>query len=154
MSLLSLRVFFTALLLTKALASPSPYLNGDLHERDSDQPSLHVREAVFREVLGSSQYGNYSKTPSPPGTPLKVCIIGAGIAGLYAALLLDSLDIEYDIYEASDRIGGRIFTHRFDQEAWDQSTPDDPEYYDYFVGASFAPMGNHRLTSMFRTPAQ
>ncbi|EOO00388.1 putative l-amino acid oxidase protein [Phaeoacremonium minimum UCRPA7] len=73
---------------------------------------------------------------------MKVGIIGAGAAGLYAAMLLDSLDIDYDIHEASDRIGGRIFTYRFDQEAWDNSTPDDPEYYDYYdVGAMrFPPM--------------
>lgn len=51
-------------------------------------------------------------------------------------MLLDTLGIEYDIYEASDRIGGRIYTHRFDQEAWDKSTPDEPAYYDYYVSAS------------------
>jgi monoamine oxidase len=55
------------------------------------------------------------------------------VAGLYAAILLDSLDIDYDIHEASDRTGGRVFTYRFDQEAWDKSTPSDPAYYDYYV---------------------
>ena len=43
----------------------------------------------------------------------KVGILGAGIGGLYAALILDSLDIEYDILEASSRAGGRIFTYQF-----------------------------------------
>ncbi|KAL1848916.1 hypothetical protein Daus18300_013425 [Diaporthe australafricana] len=57
-------------------------------------------------------------------------------------MLLDSLGIDYDIHEGSDRIGGRIFTHRFNQTAWDKSTPDDPAYYDYYdVGAMrFPPM--------------
>ena len=40
-----------------------------------------------------------------------VCIIGAGAAGLFTALMLDSLNIPYVIYEASDRYGGRMFTY-------------------------------------------
>ncbi|KAI9573056.1 hypothetical protein HD554DRAFT_2167339 [Boletus coccyginus] len=43
----------------------------------------------------------------------KVGILGAGIGGLYTALILDSLDIECEILEASHRIGGRIFTYQF-----------------------------------------
>lgn len=46
----------------------------------------------------------------------KVGIISGGTAGLYAAIILDSLDIDYEILEASDRIGGRVYTHRFDEE--------------------------------------
>ncbi|THU83366.1 amine oxidase [Dendrothele bispora CBS 962.96] len=50
--------------------------------------------------------------------PIRVGILGAGIAGLYAALLIDYLGSEsgivYDILEANpDRIGGRLYTHRF-----------------------------------------
>lgn len=47
----------------------------------------------------------------PPG--LKICIVGAGMAGLYAALILDSIGIDYDILEASSRPGGRVMTHYF-----------------------------------------
>jgi hypothetical protein len=43
----------------------------------------------------------------------KVGILGAGVGGLYTALILDSLNIEYEILEASDRTGGRIFTYQF-----------------------------------------
>ncbi|KAI5981888.1 hypothetical protein F5J12DRAFT_750746 [Pisolithus orientalis] len=43
----------------------------------------------------------------------KVGILGAGVGGLYTALMLDSLDIEYEILEASDRIGGRLSTYKF-----------------------------------------
>lgn len=59
---------------------------------------------------------------------LKVGIIGAGMAGLYTAFILDTLNISgvsYEILEASDRPGGRCLTHRFTPEQWD--------YYD--VGA-------------------
>ncbi|KAG0694123.1 hypothetical protein DFH29DRAFT_1035290 [Suillus ampliporus] len=58
-------------------------------------------------------------------------ILGAGVGGLYTALMLDSLDINYEILEASDRTGGRLFTHHF---------PNDKEY-DYFdVGAMRYPL--------------
>jgi NADPH-dependent 2,4-dienoyl-CoA reductase/sulfur reductase-like enzyme len=56
---------------------------------------------------------------------LKFCIIGAGVAGLYTALMLEKLGIDYEILEASDRIGGRIFTHHF--------TEGEHDYYD--IGA-------------------
>ena len=42
-------------------------------------------------------------------TGLKVCIISAGIAGLYTALLLDTSGIEWKIIEAHpSRLGGRL----------------------------------------------
>ena len=59
----------------------------------------------------------------PAGT--KVCIVGAGISGLYAALILDHLEVSYDILEAADRPGGRILTHYFSTRKHD--------YYD--IGA-------------------
>ncbi|KAH6643229.1 L-amino acid oxidase [Boeremia exigua] len=46
----------------------------------------------------------------------RICIVGAGITGLFIAMILDSLKIpglEYDILEASDRTGGRIYSHYF-----------------------------------------
>ncbi|GKT48204.1 putative bifunctional amine oxidase [Colletotrichum spaethianum] len=61
-------------------------------------------------------------TPDNAGE-FKVGIVGAGVAGLFTALLLDwvcekveGLKIEYDILEAADskRFGGRLFTHYFD----------------------------------------
>jgi len=56
---------------------------------------------------------------------LKICIVGAGVAGLYTALMLEKLGIDYEILEASNRSGGRIFTHHF--------TKNDHDYYD--IGA-------------------
>lgn len=53
---------------------------------------------------------------NPKVTPdLPVCIVGAGMAGLYTAMILKSLDISYRIVDAGtrERIGGRIFTHHF-----------------------------------------
>ncbi|HEY7020448.1 MAG TPA: FAD-dependent oxidoreductase, partial [Ktedonobacterales bacterium] len=38
----------------------------------------------------------------------RIVIVGAGIAGLHAALTLQDAGLECDIYEASDRVGGRM----------------------------------------------
>lgn len=67
--------------------------------------------------------------PLPVWPALKICIVGAGISGLYTAMILDSLNIPnltYDILESSDRVGGRLFTHQFDEE--------EHQYYDVGAG--------------------
>jgi hypothetical protein len=53
----------------------------------------------------------------PSSSPLpKVCIIGAGVAGLYAGMIFDTLGIDYDILEAQpDHIGGRLLTYKFEK---------------------------------------
>jgi NADPH-dependent 2,4-dienoyl-CoA reductase/sulfur reductase-like enzyme len=66
----------------------------------------------------------------PQGEPkkYKLCIVGAGMAGLYIALILDTLKIDhvsFDFFEASDRIGGRCFTYEF------SNIPHD--YYDVWA---------------------
>lgn len=48
-----------------------------------------------------------------------VGIIGAGMGGLYTAMILKTLGIPYEILEASDRIGGRVYTHRFSNDPGD-----------------------------------
>ena len=50
-----------------------------------------------------------------PSSTSPVCIIGAGMAGLYTAMILKSLEIDYQIVDANtrERVGGRIFTHHF-----------------------------------------
>ena len=44
---------------------------------------------------------------------MHVAIVGAGIAGLYAGLLLRREGHQVTIYERTPRVGGRIFTHHF-----------------------------------------
>ena len=63
----------------------------------------------------------------------RVCIIGAGVAGLFTAMIIDylngkaNLGFTYDIFEAASetRFGGRLYTHRFSHALHD--------YYD--IGA-------------------
>jgi monoamine oxidase len=45
--------------------------------------------------------------------PKRVCVIGGGIAGLAAAYELHTMGHAVQLIEASDRLGGRIFTDRF-----------------------------------------
>jgi Flavin containing amine oxidoreductase len=69
-----------------------------------------------------------------PGPPPWYCvaIIGAGVAGLRTAMLLQRMGIPYKIFEASDRPGGRVFTYQFASKP-----PKNPQgkhdYYD--IGA-------------------
>jgi len=65
-----------------------------------------------------------------------VAIIGAGVAGLRTAMLLQKFGIPYKIFEATERHGGRAFTFQF--------PPEDPKgKHDYFdVGAMRFPNNN------------
>ena len=66
-------------------------------------------------------------------SPYKICIIGAGVAGLFTAMVVDQLNerfnlgFQYDLLEAAEetRFGGRLYTHRFTENLHD--------YYD--IGA-------------------
>ncbi|KAI9717798.1 MAG: hypothetical protein M1812_004527 [Candelaria pacifica] len=76
---------------------------------------------------------------------MKVCIVGAGAAGLFTAMIFDylkeqaqkqvipDLHISYEILEAAkeDRLGGRLYTYKFPSTVDHPSGPHD--YYD--VGA-------------------
>ncbi|CAG8905550.1 unnamed protein product [Penicillium egyptiacum] len=94
---------------------------------DPGNPAVTRTEKIGPSVLTSCREEESQDPPLDGNT--KVCIIGAGIAGLYIALILQDLEIpslSWDILEAHrDRIGGRIYTHRFSE------APND--YYD--VGA-------------------
>lgn len=50
--------------------------------------------------------------PGRPPTPRHVVIVGAGIAGLTAGLLLKEAGHRVTILEARNRLGGRIYTYR------------------------------------------
>ena len=70
----------------------------------------------------------------------KIVILGAGIAGLVAAYELERLGHEVEIIEASDRIGGRIWTHYFGDgedraygELGAMRIPSDHEYTLHYV---------------------
>ena len=51
----------------------------------------------------------------------RVGIVGGGMAGLYSALLLKQQlkgNVSVKIFEATDRVGGRVYTHKFSEEPY------------------------------------
>ncbi|KAI0894616.1 FAD/NAD(P)-binding domain-containing protein [Annulohypoxylon nitens] len=92
-------------------------------------PDLGNLKWDFRNLPPDPDYEDGKKKVGDGETPpRKVCIVGAGIAGLYIAMILDSLKIPnltYDILEANSRVGGRVYTHHFSDTQHD--------YYD--IGA-------------------
>lgn len=60
--------------------------------------------------------GIYPSGPRRDAATLNVGIVGGGMAGLYAALLLQQAGAQYHIFEANNRLGGRVYTYRFNPE--------------------------------------
>ena len=54
------------------------------------------------------------------GKPISVGIVGGGISGLYSALLLQHYipNVNVKIFEANNRVGGRICTYKFSEEPY------------------------------------
>jgi monoamine oxidase len=70
----------------------------------------------------------------------KVLILGAGLAGLSAALYLRQRNIPFTILEARNRIGGRVFTHRID----------DTENLHVELGAEWVGESHERMKTLCR----
>lgn len=103
-----------------------PEPQGDTSLADFVNKDLEAR--VISAFKKKKSHPGKQSPPAAKDSPPKehhVGIIGAGMAGLYTAMILKSLGIEYEILEASNRIGGRVYTHRFSNDPGD--------YYD--VGA-------------------
>ena len=110
-------------------------------QRDLEATAARMDQVLNEEKFGSQPTDSVSAlseiTERATGGGLipehhgrfKVGIVGAGVAGLFTALLLDwlnkklgkesgenqYLDIDYEILEAADedRLGGRLYTYRF-----------------------------------------
>jgi hypothetical protein len=96
-------------------------------------PPVDSVHELAKQAFDEKGLKNIGIVPPEPGK-FKVGIVGAGVAGLFSAMLLEWLDsklpelnISYDILEAAkeNRLGGRLYTHHFSNEPHD--------YYD--VGA-------------------
>jgi len=85
---------------------------------------VHYGQSLMRHY-GAPWQRRDTLLPLPPRAQGSepVGILGAGVGGLYTALILQSLNVSYEIIEASNRTGGRLFTHQF--------SGGGP--YDYFV---------------------
>jgi monoamine oxidase len=96
------------------------------------KPSLRAAYEAWLEA--TSPKPEASAKPLPAHQIKTVGIVGAGMAGLYAGMLLQKNGIKTQIFEADEkRLGGRIYTHRFTNdrnqyfEAGAMRLPNTPE---------------------------
>jgi monoamine oxidase len=89
------------------MKSESAAMNGRPNGNDLDHgPRVTAREKKLRALYDGSGL------PSVRGEAPRVAIVGAGLAGLTAATLLDRAGCRTAVFEASNRIGGRVLTER------------------------------------------
>ncbi|KZT32830.1 FAD/NAD(P)-binding domain-containing protein [Sistotremastrum suecicum HHB10207 ss-3] len=118
--------------LQRALLRNYLHAHADILKQEAAVVSTHTTKSVSRPLGNlytiSSTDSSVGSTRPTRSTP-RVGIIGAGMAGLYIGLILQSLDIDFKILEASNRVGGRLYTYRFSDSVGERRY----EYYD--VGA-------------------
>lgn len=88
-----------------------------------------------RRVLAGAGIGLASSLARPllgQGSNVDVVVIGAGLAGINAALLLEDAGFSVRVLEGSNRIGGRLLT------ADDRDVPGAPEMGGSGIGAHYA----------------
>ena len=103
---------------------------------------LHDRLLTKLNDKSRLEYHTLPQAPELPVTSKdedpyrgRVCIIGAGAAGLYIAMMLKYLGAtNITILEANDRVGGRCYTYPFADGSKDK------KYHNYYdVGAMRIP---------------
>ncbi|MED3089145.1 flavin monoamine oxidase family protein, partial [Bacillus toyonensis] len=87
-----------------------------LHHGFTSQTKKYIKknEEISNAVI--SHFGNpslYLDSPRSSASP-KIVIVGAGLAGLTCAYRLKQAGYKAEIYEASERVGGRCHTRRGD----------------------------------------
>lgn len=93
-----------------------------------NRKKMHYKSQHAGAKPESYSWDHLSAHKPQQGQPARVAIIGAGVAGLRTAMLLQHCGIPYKIFEANDGPGGRLFTYHF---------PSDPKTspagkHDYF----------------------
>ena len=102
----------------KPTASPAPASAGSLRSAFSrwllanHGGSYRAAVSAHRSRANATQLNAHfsSCSPSKPSEEPLVGIVGGGFAGLFSGLILQSLGIGCEVFESSDRVGGRIRT--------------------------------------------
>lgn len=99
-------------------------------DAEREDPFIGYGRSLLRETIRQD-------APLPQNDPFgggdvpPVGILGGGMAGLYTALILQSLKVPFQIIEGTNRVGGRCFTYKFEEGG-------EYDYYD--VGAMRFPL--------------
>ncbi|KAI9740310.1 MAG: hypothetical protein M1834_004888 [Cirrosporium novae-zelandiae] len=104
--------------------SVTPFFGVPITNIDDLDPTKNSAPG-FKDV----NFGKTIKPPPPPSVHFNIGVIGGGMAGLYASLILEYLGLTHEVIEASQRPGGRVWSHHF--------TKKDGDYYE--VGAMLFP---------------
>ncbi|CAG8645551.1 10764_t:CDS:2 [Ambispora leptoticha] len=80
----------------------------------------HIRLRYYQKKIPNFSVAPFDRPPrlpiNKPTTKPKICIIGAGMSGLFSALLLQKAGIQQiTILECQDRVGGRVHTQYFSE---------------------------------------
>jgi monoamine oxidase len=91
--------------LQRAVAEAAP------QEVTTRREVLRRAGAVGLAAAGTATLGRWLPTASAATAP-RIAVVGAGLAGLTVAYRLKQAGLDAQVYEASDRVGGRCFTLR------------------------------------------
>jgi monoamine oxidase len=85
---------------------------GEVAERRTTRRELLKRTATAgAAVAGASTMGRFAKAAYGGSQP-RIAVVGAGLAGMTCAYRLKQAGLYADVYEASERIGGRCWSIR------------------------------------------
>lgn len=86
-----------------------------------------------KETANSTAPAIHSKN-KPIKSNHDVVVVGAGLSGLHAAMLLEEQGLDVQVIEGRNRLGGRVYTL--------QDVPGKPEAAGEYIGANYARMRN------------
>src|SRR5262245_26296438 len=96
--------------LARMLESAAADIAGEAGERTTRLELLRRGAVAGLGVATFGRHAPVARSASPPG----IVIVGAGLAGLSCAYRLKQAGFAAQVYEASDRVGGRCWTGRGD----------------------------------------
>ncbi len=114
---------------TSKMTQPTPRSSGNLWPNDS----RFGRRDFLKLGLGSAATAFLPGIAAASGR-YDAVVVGAGLAGLHAAMLLEEQGLNVITLEGRDRIGGRVYTL--------MDVPGKPEAAGEFIGANYARMIN------------
>jgi monoamine oxidase len=81
---------------------------------DAETPLLTRRQLTWdaAQLAAASVLGACASSEEKRPGDMRVAVIGAGIAGLHCAYRLHQSGVDVTVFEASSRVGGRMFTAR------------------------------------------